>query len=573
MKRCKGPVKKKGKKPPADVAVPPGGLADYLLAGSTECPLHEREWAAPTAKTRARAVLVTWSWSDRPDVTPPPKEKREVLRLIAGAIESIPKSDRAVNEEGSLDAKLGLLICSERHKSGKTHHHIVIDANCRVRWFAQLQPACRKMGICVDVRVPLVDRGASQTDRAVRYLQVPSEAKYAIDVAPLVTEHFAVNPTILREQKQELQKLRRKPASRDDLFEFLCAHPSVHALPQLNDLICRELEAAGGNIEALPFHRLRLWVSKEGRSAREEFAAQVARRNRLILKDLADQPFAYFVERASKSPCVCETPGQLLQSMIRATLYHDEKEVYAGSFKSSTEYIGAWYAHMVSGDFPDRRTALAITGGPGSGKSTLANCVFMVYGEERDIFVFKPNWDDTFVWDGYHDCVRVIDMNDMRITAHLGVSTALNVLERRRGAKLAMKNQCAAYLPLLQSHVPYAVISSNRLAPSGSWKEVELEALRDRVYRGGLTWAHPLPDSMRTNAVQSDCPRCAAGFGRWAMGQCGPVPVAAPGPRQGTASSAEPAIGGLAKEPCPVESSDDGGASGWEEVPPFGCEE
>ena len=67
------------------------------------------------------------------------------------------------------------------------------------------------------------------------------------------------------------------------------------------------------------------------------------------------------------------------------------------------------------------------------------------------------------------------------------------------------------------------VISTNELNPVGSFRQVDVDALMDRIcpQPAGIIWMCKLPSEFKQrcqqNAARTHCPRCSARFINWCM--------------------------------------------------------
>ena len=225
-----------------------------------------------------------------------------------------------------------------------------------------------------------------------------------------------------------LHRLSKKPASLDDLHAFLAAQPSITSPTLLGKYINERTgrrEAEHKNAH-LPFTRLRLLVSKYGKSFNEEFHAIM---NRIRARSVDPSiPYGYYYAQALADKCSCDSPGRSYGLLVSGMEFHDAKEYYGGAkHHTAREHLGRYYDHLVLDSFPARQQSLVILGEMGSGKSVFGRQHLQVY--PRDVaaaFVFKPTMEDSFPWTGVPPMVKFVDLNDFR--ANLSGFTATGIL-------------------------------------------------------------------------------------------------------------------------------------------------
>ena len=151
-------------------------------------------------------------------------------------------------------------------------------------------------------------------------------------------------------------------------------------------------------------------------------------------------------KRALAHACTCDPGGAKRESLEKGVQRHDDKEYYLPP-TTSRGILGRWYHLVLTGGFPDRRTALLALGAAGSGKSAVARAVFDWFLPDhenglsfRNAYVFKPAWDDTFVWTNCSETAKFLDFNDFRMSDAASPTAVLTVCERDRSVTSAQKN-------------------------------------------------------------------------------------------------------------------------------------
>ena len=479
----------------------------------------------PRPNVRYEAALVTWS-----SVTPgkqgiwkSPGAKEDFLEILGDAIEA---STRV--EVGNI--RIAIFREPHREKSGARAYHLHAAISARTCAYGRLAQQLAAKGIGVDVRVPAVPSGnVSLFGRMLRYLFVPTATKWLVDTAPLLyPPNGSIAPeALIDEREKAIQRLQNRPATLDDLFHFLVAHPEIGDASLLDRFVVSALARKTENspLELAPYKRLQLMVARHGKAFGAEFQAQ-ARRVRELLLD-PSMTMRDWHKRALAHACTCDREGAKRESLKKGVQWHDDKEYYLPP-TTSREILGRWYHLVLTGGFPDRRTALLALGAAGSGKSTVARAVFDWFLPDhenglsfRNAYVFKPAWDDTFVWTNCSETAKFLDFNDFRMSDAASPTTVLTVCEQDRSVTLAQKNGP----PISFKSPPLTVITSNYLRPSGKWKEDDVAALQDRVFLGGIRWAHALPEELVGNAGRMACGRCSAQFASWCMEVAAGIPA------------------------------------------------
>ena len=360
--------------------------------------------------------------------------------------------------ESSLEG-MGIGVWREPHptKPEEVHDHILVYFPAAVRFAHTLPGIFRQRRIVVDIRVPRTTQGCHPLHNALRYLNVPTESKMLIDLAPCLAR-LEIPKFLTEEQSRSIAAMERRPATRDNVFDFVFANPAACTLGKF-EALCHEAlnNCTLSRLQKIPYSRLKKWISKEGTAAKAEFREIVARRNRILKQEVAGKPFRFFQERAMATTCACPNKDGLLKQLTATVTWHDKNESSAN--QGSRAHLGNYFNNLLHNGFLDRCTTLLLIGAPGTGKTTVTNAIFNCYGEDAQWAVFTPTWDDTFPWsDMDGEMVRMVNLNDMRVE-NLHRGTLLNVLERKPGAKLAVKGSTCVELPSDEARVPYAVRS------------------------------------------------------------------------------------------------------------------
>ena len=458
---------------------------------------------------RQKTVLITWSHTLKHANA---ASRQDALKRIGDALEEIKAEKRS-----SVDLLAArIAVFEERHLSGEKHYHILVDLPAKSTLPSYLGQRLRKSGVCVDVRAAQGESGnLSSVDRMLNYCLVVTEDKWLVDTEPLLY-NFEIPPKIADLAKKAAGRLGKRPASLDDLYEFLRGNPSVSTPAALDKLIQGELAKKGQHAHHhLPYTRLRLLASRLGQTFAREFQSQYSRAISLFVD--TERPYAAYYRDALQAECVCPQSGLLANQLRSGVAFHDEKEYYCpkGEFSSSRSHLGSYYRHLVGDNFPARQQCLVLCGAMGSGKSVVARQHFEVFPTDgrcdlRECFVFKPALGDSFPFTGISDVAKFIDLNDFRTSLDGVPPSAILNLAEFAPTRLPQKG---AAPETVQARL---VISTNYLSPAGMWKSEDLEALvgpKGRTFGGIIEWRHPLP----THGQCGRCRKCSASFMDWCM--------------------------------------------------------
>ena len=484
-------------------------FGDFLVANSQT---YTGQFRRVEPGERHAAVLVTWSHTEKRLA---PTSREDGLRRLGSALEAI-KAEKGSDVELE-SCKFAVFL--EPHMSGRPHLHIACEFPSKSTLPSHIGEYLLRENVCVDVRAFAGGKGAGGAmpilARMLNYCAVPTEEKWLVDTAPLLY-NLEIPVKIADAADKAARRLAKKPASLDDLYNFLSGRPDIRTPTALDALLNAEIAKQGEHKHYhLPYTRLRLLASKLGQAFPAEFAAQY---NRLLALAVGgDVPYATFFKQACSSACVCSGPGRLCSLLRSGVSFHDEKEYYGplAEYKSSREHLGAYYSCLVGDCFPARQQCLVLCGEMGSGKTAVAQQHLRIYPSDgthdfQRAFVFKPALGDTFPFTGIPPMAKFVDFNDFRTTLDgIPPSTLLNLAEHAP-CKVPQKGGSPV---TVTSRV---VISANYIAPGGQWKREDIDALlgaKGRTFGGPITWKHPL----QTHSHCGDCRRCSADFMTWCM--------------------------------------------------------
>ena len=493
---------------------------------------HEHQFRAPADGDRITTAFITRSWLTGGMTgyyQQVPTSKKEE---ISDVMKISHKVNQMENRGGKVDlGKMGVGVWSEPHREqGTHHHHIIVHVTGRTRRFHLVKEAAKSLKIAVDVRVPSGESGSSQLDRALTYVCVPTAAKFQVDLTPrlLNQESLKIPHHIWERQEAALQRLEKRSASTDDIFQFLLRNPVVREECDTSaalDAYCEKIisDKGVGRCDKIPFLGLRRWTSAREDRASAQYQTQRARAWKVANRGLTVKTFGDFVEEAAAAGCVCPSEAGFLSQLKESVTRHDRHEETHN--RGSCAKLGEYFHLMGQGAFKDRKSCLLLIGSRGSGKSTVTRAMFNCLGKHAKRLVFKPCFDEgSFPWCGYDkEVCRFIDLNDLRLET-LEKSTLLNIAEQDGETKVAQKG---AY-PVEIGDGKFVVITTNYVEPCGEgkskWRHKDVEALLDRCFLGhqkGIQWKLPLPQEMIAsscqNALRSKCESCSAQFVRWCV--------------------------------------------------------
>lgn len=474
----------------------------------------EGQFKKIAAGERVKTIMLTWAHTK---LFVAPVSREDTIRRIGDAFTALKsKSARGVACHVDL-TQCRIAVFEELHLSGEKHMHVIIDAPEKTRLLSGLAATLALTNVRVDARVFSSPSGRVPTlDRFLNYCLTPTESKWLVDSTPLLY-NLTIPIGITDSATKALARLGKKPASIDDLYQFLLARPDITSPTDLDRCIDRETARKGIHANHhLPFLRLRLLISKSGKEFPADMQAQLDRiRNQHVNPDV---PYASYFHDALSSACACPTP-HLLERLLREGVdFHDTKEYYGANpvFDTSRDHLGSYYHHLVKDSFPSRQQSLVILGGSATGKSSVALQHLQVFPRKGRVnlyetFVFKPAMEDAFPFTGIPDLVKFADLNDFRTALKGFTPTTLLNLAEQAETKLAQKGGPPKTITCR------LVISANYLKPAPGWTDVDIEALvghQGRGYGGPIRWNHPLPRQQMTPR----CRRCSAGFMQWCMG-------------------------------------------------------
>ena len=78
----------------------------------------------------------------------------------------------------------------------------------------------------LDIRISKAQQGEHPLGRVLRYVMVPTISKL-VDNEPLISEGFDIPQKIIVEQTRAESRMRRTPATRDEVFTWLQSRPEV----------------------------------------------------------------------------------------------------------------------------------------------------------------------------------------------------------------------------------------------------------------------------------------------------------------------------------------------------------
>ena len=159
-----------------------------------------------------------------------------------------------------------------------------------------------------------------------------------------------------------------------------------------------------------------------------------------------------------------------------------------------------WADKFFGGDLPKvgRPKNCFISGKPGSGKSSLADLVAKVIPTRR---VFQPTLDSSAPFSKLRNCSLLSTCDDFRFSIKVPVTGTLQWLEGRSFG-LDVKGEDA--IPIEMG--PICPWPTNRGTPTRSWREVDIDAFKDRCYIANME--NILPPAFKRNDISDRMDAC-----------------------------------------------------------------
>ena len=468
--------------------------------------------------------MITWSNAKKPEYKKP-GEPQEFLRRLGNVMQEIHTA-KFKNQALTDLAKCQVAVFKELHADLTPHLHAIIRFPKRTTLGSYIGEFLLKNSIGADARVRRDQHGsgsAKACDRFLSYCMMVSEEKWLVDTSPILV-NMTIPPKIADNAKRSYERMRRKPANLDSLHSFLAMRPNVTTPQELDAYIDRERQREDVHeYHHLPYTRLKLLVSKLGKSFTDEFYCQLNRVRAQVINP--GTPFATYYRDASSSACSCAKPALMFGLLKSGLEFHDAKEYYGPSqpFGSSRAHLGSYYRCLVDDNFPSRQQSLCIVGTMGSGKSVVASQHLDIYPKNGPCdfwaaFVFKPALDDSFPFTGISSLAKFIDLNDFRTSlAGFSPSTLLNLGEHVN-TKAPQKSGSPVELRAR------LVITANYFEAKGKWRQDDVDALigpDGRCSGGPIVWKHPLPKQQSC----PNCRKCASAFMQWCIDGAAPTPA------------------------------------------------
>ena len=303
---------------------------------------------------------------------------------------------------------------------------------------------------------------------------------------------------ILNEREKAIAKIKGRPASADDVFEFVKRNPDIMDPDDFVDLVDGLLEKDPQNISAA---RLNKFLTRNARDAGEIPRSLLERRDRAADRAVDAKTWADFMDEAWRAPRACPEPKQLQKSLLWSVKWHDRMEPMC---KNSINAIGNFAENLYFDSFQDRKENLFSIGAKGSGKTTVLNAFFNILPTRR---IFTPAYESNAPFSGIRNHHIVGNFQEFRCHPKINKSTLLLWTERRPDLKIDVKHEDPT---ILRNGGPRCIFSTNYLKPCQGWGQEDIDALHDRAVH--FVWTLQLPDHRRTLAARNTCKKCSIGF-------------------------------------------------------------
>ena len=445
----------------------------------------------PAPGDASAAVFVTWS---RPKSSGgfwlKPGDRKEFAKILGEAVDIINTNVPPAN------IAITCAVFKEFHKGGDAHHHAILESKEKSTCWYMMSDILRQ-----NFRVPChvqigTGRGFNHIERMLRYVMVPTVAKWDLDPTPFFSPGFAVPEKIVAARSKAFVALKSRPSTNDEVFGWLQSHPGVDTYNNFVDFV--DENVSPGDIA---LSRLAKFISKNVKDGRQIVDFLIQRRDRKQKKKENCLGWNDLMDIAWKAECACSPPNTLKRQLIWSVEWHDKNE---RQFKESKRLLGAFAANLYFGTFQDRKENIFGVGTKGSGKSTVLHVFENLVPPHR---VFAPAYDSSAPFSGLGDHHILGSFQEFRCRQNVDSATTLLWLEGKENLKVDVKHEAPLVLP---RGGPRCILSSNYLIQCAGWKDADIEALYDRCEV--FYWNMALPEGARTQAARNKCQKCSIAF-------------------------------------------------------------
>lgn len=419
------------------------------------------------------------------------------------------------------------LLAEDPPEFKEYHFHVVLHCPDGCAFFHKLAERLRNLPphFDADIRVP-VEAERDNLGDVLRYVMVPTSAKFLLDASPFFSVRFPVPRAAVVARKAEYAKLSARSATPTEMLSLVCQHPAATAVA-LRDAVDKAalLRAGRAQVAAMkaqragkpppapeyngvdvPLQRVGAFFTKPGKPL-ETVGEMIARRDRLKFADCIGQPFSFFVDAAMQTECTCSEFGQALMQNLKTIARNTNEKLFQP--KVPGKIVGHWASQLYHDNFTTRRQTLLIIGRPGTGKTTVAKTFEALY---QPFFVFNPVWDDSWPFGAMSSQTLMLSMQDFRFDASISRGAILNLLERHEKTQVAVKG--GAEPTIIQGNRLCICVTANYVRGGGTtgFKAEDVEAFEDRCSEA-VVLAEPIPDEEKSGDVlHSRCRLCAVRF-------------------------------------------------------------
>ena len=441
----------------------------------------ESAWKRKLAKgDRPKSILITWSHPKNPMFQKPEfYTRKEFARLVEGTCAHLGATVES------------MAVFREPHKNAAAHYHVLVILQGRsTRLWAFDETIFQRHYIKTFTEM-VVGGSKKPHFRVLEYLMCPTPRKMEVDEAPYITKNMEVPGKLWDKAAKSKSKLENSPASPDEIYQFLLENPSVASHGTLLDLLD---SGEGKNVK---LRRISKFVNNNIRVAREVIAGLLARRDRnRIRKENLKTPMHYLVDSIQNcGECACpKGPGltTLAEDVDFLVQFHGASNVLP-FFERADRFF--------AGTLPTkgRPKNCYIEGRPTSGKSSLADLVTYIIPESR---IVSPTLDSSTPFSKIRSHYLLCVVDDWRFSQKVPVTGTLQWMEGRNFG-VDIKGQEAVQVEM----GPICLFSSNYSGPTLAWRELDIQAFRDRCYT--VRMEHRIPPLSRKE-VGDKMKKCAS---------------------------------------------------------------
>ena len=440
----------------------------------------ESAWKRKLAKgDRPKSILITWSHSKNPMFQKPEfYTRKEFARLIEGTCTHLGATVES------------MAVFREPHKNAAAHYHVLAILQGRSTRLWAFDEAMFQRHYIKTFTEIVVGGSKKPHFRVLEYLMCPTPRKMEVDEAPYMTKNMDVPGKLWDKAAKSKSKLENTPASPDEIYQFLVDNRSVVSHDTLLDLLD---SGEGGNVK---LRRISKFVNNNIRVAREVITGLLGRRDRYSIRDAyLKTPMNYLVDAIKNcGECACpQGPGL-------TTLAEDVDFLIQFHGASNVLPFFEWADRFFAGTLPTkgRPKNCYIEGRPTSGKSSLADLVTYVIPESR---IVSPTLDSTTPFSKIRSHYLLCVVDDWRFSQKVPVTGTLQWMEGRNFG-VDIKGQEAVQVDM----GPICLFSSNYSGPTLAWRELDIQAFKDRCYT--VKMEHRIPPASRQE-VGDKMKKCA----------------------------------------------------------------